>query len=138
MFILGISAYYHDSAVSLIKNEKIIAAVQEERFTRIKHDHSFPREAIKYCIKQAGIKLETIDYIIFYDKPLIKFERLLETYLSEAPKGFKSFLISIPVWLKEKLYLKETLAREFRSLFEELNENSTSKISKKFKSIILK
>jgi len=120
MYILGISAYYHDSGVALIKDEKIIAAVQEERFTRKKQDERFPRESIKYCLKEAGITLDEIDHIAFYDKPFLKFERLLTTYLAEAPKGFQTFLLSIPVWLKEKLFLKETLAREFKSLFEEL------------------
>lgn len=133
MYILGISAYYHDSAVALIKNEDIIAAVQEERFTRIKQDEGFPKESIKYCLKEANISLSQIDYISFYDKPFIKFERLLETYLAEAPKGFKSFLMSIPVWLKDKLYLKETLAREFQSLYEELNPNASKKESHQFK-----
>ncbi len=133
MYILGISAYYHDSGVALIKNEKIIAAVQEERFTRIKQDESFPIESIKYCLKEAKISLEDIDYIAFYDKPFIKFERLLETYLTEAPKGFQSFLMSMPIWLKDKLFLRETLAREFRTLYEELNPDKTEKESKDFK-----
>jgi len=133
MYILGISAYYHDSAVALIKNEDIIAAVQEERFTRIKQDESFPKESIKYCLKEANISLSQINYISFYDKPFIKFERLLETYLAEAPKGFKSFLMSIPAWLKDKLYLKETLAREFQSLYEELNPDASKKESHQFK-----
>ncbi len=133
MYILGISAYYHDSGVALIKNEKIIAAVQEERFTRIKQDESFPIESIKYCLKEAKISLEDIDYIAFYDKPFIKFERLLETYLTEAPRGFQSFLMSMPIWLKDKLFLRETLAREFRTLYEELNPDKTEKESKDFK-----
>ena len=120
MYVLGISAYYHDAGVALIENEKIIAAVQEERFTRKKQDDGFPKESIKYCLKEAGITLDDVDYITFYDKPFIKFERLLTTYLAEAPKGFQSFLLSIPVWLKDKLFLKETLAREFKSLFIEL------------------
>ena len=121
MYILGISAYYHDAGVALIKDETIVAAVQEERFTRKKQDDGFPKESIKYCLEEAGITLEDIDYITFYDKPFIKFERLLTTYLAEAPKGFRSFLLSIPVWLKDKLFLKETLSREFKSLFLELN-----------------
>ena len=120
MYILGISAYYHDAGVALIKDEEIVCAVQEERFTRKKQDDSFPKESIKYCLKEAGISLDEIDYITFYDKPFIKFERLLSTYLAEAPKGFSSFLLSIPVWLKDKLFLKETLAREFKKLFVEL------------------
>ena len=104
MKILGISAYYHDSAASLIVDGKIISAAQEERFTRKKHDSSFPRNAIQFCINESNIQLSDLDYIVFYEKPLIKFERLLETYISFAPKGFKSFLMAMPVWLKEKLY----------------------------------
>ena len=137
MYILGISAYYHDSGVALIRGETIIAAAQEERFTRIKQDDSFPKESIKYCLNEANIKLEEIDYIAFYDKPFIKFERLLETYLTEAPRGFKSFMLSIPVWLKDKLFLKETLAREFKSLYEELNPTFLEKEVKDFKSKII-
>ncbi|WP_373073606.1 carbamoyltransferase [Sulfurimonas sp.] len=137
MYILGISAYYHDSGVALINDEHIVAAVQEERFTRVKQDDSFPKESIKYCLKEAGINLEDIDYIAFYDKPFIKFERLLETYLTEAPRGFRSFLMSMPIWLKDKLFLKETLAREFKDLFEELNPDSNEKELKSFKSKII-
>jgi carbamoyltransferase len=133
MYILGISAYYHDSGVALIKDEKIIAAVQEERFTRKKQDARFPKESIKYCLQEAGITLNDIDHIAFYDKPFLKFERLLTTYLAEAPNGFQSFLLSIPVWLKEKLFLKETLSREFKSLFLELypDQEKEAKIFKK-------
>ena len=105
-YILGISAFYHDSAACLIKGEEIIAAAQEERFTRKKHDAAFPKEAIKYCLKEAGITLDQVEYLGFYDKPFLKFERLLETYLTETPSGFKSFLMAIPVWLKEKLFLR--------------------------------
>ena len=112
MKILGISAYYHDSAASLIVDGKIISAAQEERFTRKKHDSSFPRNAIQFCIDESNIQLSDLDYIVFYEKPLIKFERLLETYISFAPKGFKSFLMAMPVWLKEKLYLKSVLKKE--------------------------
>lgn len=135
MYILGISAYYHDSAVTLIKNETIICAVQEERFTRIKHDSTFPKESIKYCLKKANISFEDIEYISFYDKPLLKFERLIETYLSEAPKGFYSFLISIPLWLKQKMFLKETLSRAFKDLFLELYPEENIR-AKKFKKSI--
>ncbi len=113
MYILGISAYYHDSSAALVENETIIAAAQEERFTRKKQDSGFPEHAITYCLKEAGISLAEVDYIAFYDKPFIKFERLLETYLSDAPLGLRSFIIAIPIWLKEKLFLKETLARNF-------------------------
>jgi carbamoyltransferase len=115
-FILGISAYYHDSAAALIKDGKIIAAAQEERFTRKKHDSSFPYHAIKYCLSLENIKISDLDYIVFYDKPLLKFERLLETYLAYAPKGITSFIKAMPVWLKEKLYLKATLKQEFADL----------------------
>ena len=133
MYILGISAYYHDSGAALIKDEEIIAAAQEERFTRKKQDPDFPKNAISYCLEEAGISIDEVDYITFYDKPFIKFERLLETYLSEAPRGLKSFMMSMPVWLKDKLYLKETLSREFQSMFEEINPEIEKKESKVFK-----
>ena len=103
--ILGISAFYHDSAAALVVDGKIVAAAQEERFTRKKHDQNFPKNAVNYCLKEAGIQPEDLDYVGFYDKPLRKFERLLETYLAFVPKGFRSFRQAIPVWLKEKLYL---------------------------------
>ena len=114
--ILGISAYYHDSAAALVVDGNIIAAAQEERFTRKKHDAEFPAEAIRYCLREAGMSLTDITHVVFYDKPLIKFERLLETYLAYAPEGFRSFVKAIPVWLKEKLYLKKTLRRELAEL----------------------
>jgi carbamoyltransferase len=114
--ILGISAYYHDSAAALIRNGEVIAAAQEERFTRKKHDARFPAHAVEYCLAEAGVPLAGLDYIVFYDKPLIKFERLLETYLSYAPRGLRSFIAAMPVWLKEKLYLKSTLKKELSSL----------------------
>ncbi|MGI9317611.1 MAG: carbamoyltransferase family protein, partial [bacterium] len=115
-YILGISAYYHDSAAALLKDGDVIAAVQQERFTRKKHDAGFPAEAIEYCLEEAGIGLLDLDHVVFYDKPLVKFERLLETYLSYAPKGFRSFIAAMPIWLKEKLYLKTTLKRELSAL----------------------
>lgn len=133
MYILGISAYYHDSGVALIKDEEIIAAAQEERFTRIKQDADFPKNAIKYCLQEADITIDEVDYVAFYDKPFIKFERLLETYLTEAPKGLRSFMMSMPIWLKDKLFLKETLSREFQAVFEELNSHATDKELKAFK-----
>lgn len=114
--ILGISAYYHDSAAALLIDGKIVAAAQEERFTRKKHYAGFPENAISYCLEHARITVSDIEYIVFYDKPLIKFERLLETYLSYAPRGFRSFLSAMPVWLKEKLFLKATLKKELASL----------------------
>jgi carbamoyltransferase len=98
--VLGISAYYHDSAAALVADGSIIAAAQEERFTRKKQDAGFPGSAIKYCLQSAGIELSEVDYVVFYDKPLIKFERLLETYLAYAPRGFRSFLAAMPIWLK--------------------------------------
>ncbi|WP_353572193.1 carbamoyltransferase [Candidatus Albibeggiatoa sp. nov. BB20] len=115
MNIIGISAYYHDSAVALIRDGNIIAAAQEERFTRKKHDANFPKNALSYCLQAGEIDLQAVDYIVFYDKPLVKFERLLETYLAYAPRGFRSFLQAMPVWLKEKLYLKTVLQKELKS-----------------------
>ncbi len=116
--ILGISAYYHDSAAALVRDGEIVAAAQEERFSRKKHDARFPGHAIRYCLQEARLRLKDVDYVVFYDKPLLKFERLLETYLAYAPKGFRSFLASIPVWLREKLYLKHELKRELAALGE--------------------
>ena len=116
MNILGISAYYHDSAAALVRDGEIIAAAQEERFTRKKHDPDFPLHAIRYCLDYAAIELTDVEYIVFYDKPLVKFERLLETYLAYAPKGFRSFLSAMPIWLKEKLYLKSVLKKELATL----------------------
>lgn len=116
MNILGISAYYHDSAAVLLRDGVIAAAAQEERFSRKKHDPSFPGCAIAYCLKEGGITLDAVDFISFYDKPLLKFERLLETYLAYAPRGFRSFVTSMPVWLKEKLFLKDLLRREIAEI----------------------
>jgi carbamoyltransferase len=116
--ILGISAYYHDSAAALICDGIIIAAAQEERFSRKKHDAAFPSHAIQYCLTEVDIRLIDIDFIVFYDKPLLKFDRLLETYFATAPWGFKSFLKVMPVWLKEKLYLKATLKKELAEIAE--------------------
>ncbi|MEE4272388.1 MAG: carbamoyltransferase [Thermoanaerobaculales bacterium] len=110
--ILGISAYYHDSAAAVVVDGEITAAAQEERFTRIKHDHSFPSHAIDYCLAEAGITAEDLDYVGFYDKPFLKFERLLETYLAFAPSGFRSFLKAMPLWLNQKLHLPREIRRE--------------------------
>ncbi len=110
--ILGISAYYHDSAAALVIDGKIIAAAHEERFTRKKHDHNFPKNAIQYCLKEAKISSNELDYVVFYDKPFLKFERLLESYLEYAPIGFNSFIKSIPLWIKEKLWMKELIKKE--------------------------
>ena len=118
MQILGISAYYHDSAAALVTDGHIVAAAQEERFSRKKHDARFPTHAIQYCLNANGLGIQDLDAIVFYDKPLVKFERLLETYLAYAPKGFRSFLAAMPIWLKEKLFLKTTLKREFTKLAE--------------------
>jgi len=107
--ILGISAFYHDSAAALVIDGKIIAAAQEERFTRKKHDPSYPFNAIEFVLSFSKLKLHQIDYIVFYEKPFLKFERLLETYVAFAPKGFKSFCMSIPLWLKEKLFQKKLI-----------------------------
>ena len=104
--ILGISAFYHDSAAALLIDGKIIAAAQEERFTRKKHDPGYPYNSINYVLKEANLKLTEVDRIVFYEKPFLKFERLLETYLAFAPKGFTSFLMSMPIWLREKLFQK--------------------------------
>lgn len=116
MNILGISAFYHDSAAALIVDGEIAAAAQEERFTRKKHDAGFPAHAIEYCLAEGDLDLTDIDHITFYDKPLIKFERLLETYLAFTPKGFRSFVAAMPVWLKEKLFLKDMLKKDLASL----------------------
>jgi len=116
MNILGISAYYHDSAAAILQSGKIIAAAQEERFSRKKHDARFPVNAIGSCLEVGNMSLSDIDYIVFYDKPLLKFERLLETYLAHAPVGIRSFIQAMPIWLKEKLYLKTVLKNEFISL----------------------
>jgi carbamoyltransferase len=110
--ILGISAFYHDSAAALVRDGEIMAAAQEERFSRKKHDARFPAHAVEYCLAASGTGLKEIDYVVFYDKPLLKFERLLETYLAYAPRGFRSFLAAMPVWLKEKLFLKRLLREE--------------------------
>jgi carbamoyltransferase len=115
-YILGISAFYHDAAAALLRDGEIIAAAQEERFTRKKHDPGFPQHAVKYCLQEGGLGIRDLDSIVFYDKPLVKFERLLETYLSYAPSGIRSFIAAMPVWLKEKLALKTMLKRELSSL----------------------
>ncbi len=117
MYILGLSAWFHDSAACIIKDGKIIAAAQEERFTRIKHDANFPSNSIKYCIEEADISFDEIENIVFYEKPFLKFERLLETYLAFAPKGFKSFSMSLPLWVKDKLFQKSNLISELSNIF---------------------
>ena len=111
-YILGISAFYHDSAAALLKDGEIIAAVQEERFTRKKHDYSFPSQAVNYCLKEAQITSDQLKYIAFYDKPFIKFNRILETYLTYAPKGILSFVKAIPLWIRKKLWILDLIAKE--------------------------
>jgi carbamoyltransferase len=125
--VLGISAFYHDSAASLLRDGEIVAAVSEERLTRIKGDASFPKNSVAYCLKEAGIEAREVDYVGFYDKPLLKFERILETYLGVAPKGFKSFLLAGPLWMKEKLFMdreiKDALEYEGDVLYAEHHES---------------
>lgn len=126
--ILGISAYYHDSAACLVRDGEIVAAAQEERFTRKKHDDGFPHHAVAYCLREAGARLEDLDYVGFYDKPLLKFERILENYLGVAPRGLRSFLTAMPVWLKEKLFTGDAIRRELggyegKLLFAEHHES---------------
>ncbi len=116
MLVLGVSAFYHDSAAALIEDGRIVAAAQEERFTRKKHDAAFPRHAIRYCLHEAGVELDRVDHVAFYDKPFLKFERLLETYLAFAPRGLRSFSMAIPVWLREKLFQKSLLKTELRNI----------------------
>ena len=117
MYILGISGFYHDSAAALIVNGEIIAAAQEERFTRKKHDARFPKNAINYVFKESNFSLDQIDYVVFYEKPFLKFERLLETYVDNAPQGFRSFKTAMPIWLREKLFLKYQLVKELKQYF---------------------
>jgi carbamoyltransferase len=116
--ILGISAFYHDSAAALIKNGEITAAAQEERFTRKKHDEGFPKQAVAYCLEEAGLNAGSLDYVAFYEKPLLKFDRLIETYLAYAPRGFRSFSKAIPQWLKTKLHhpreIRKALKKEYK------------------------
>jgi carbamoyltransferase len=116
MRVLGISAFYHDSAAALVEDSRIVAAAHEERFTRRKHDLSFPKNAIAYCLEEANVRLDELDYVVFYDKPFLKFERLMETYIASAPRGFRSFQMAIPVWLREKLFQRNLLRRELRKL----------------------
>src|SRR6202171_1424153 len=116
MRVLGISAFYHDSAAALIEDGHLVGAAQEERFTRKKHDSGFPQNAVQYCLDTAGIKLRDVDYGAVYDKPFLKFERLLETYLAYAPRGFNSFRMAMPLWLKEKLFQKRLLRQELQKL----------------------
>ena len=111
--ILGISAFYHDSAACLVVDGEIVAAAQEERFTRKKHDHGFPLHAVRYCLREGRLAPSTLDYVGFYDKPIVKFERLLETYTDYAPRGFASFRMAMPLWMKQKLWLPELIRPDF-------------------------
>jgi carbamoyltransferase len=122
--VLGISAFYHDSAAAIVENGKIVAAAQEERFTRKKHDARFPSQAIGYCLSEARISASDVDHIVFYDKPFLKFERLLETYLAFAPRGFHSFRMAMPIWIREKLFQKAMLAKELKKLDKKIDWES--------------
>jgi carbamoyltransferase len=115
MRVLGISAFYHDSAAALVEDGRIVAAAQEERFTRKKYDSCYPANAIAYCLAEAGISLDEVDRVAFYDKPFLKFDRLLETYLAFAPRGFRSFRTAMPLWLKDKLFQKRRLGEKLRA-----------------------
>lgn len=126
--ILGVSAFYHDSAAALIKDGEIIAAAQEERFTRKKHDPGFPVKAIEYCLEEGGVRLSEVDHIAFYEKPFLKFERLLETYVALAPKGLTSFRAAMPVWLREKLFQKDMLIREFKKIDSDFKNDREGKM----------
>src|SRR4051794_20527580 len=114
--ILGISAFYHDSAAALVVDGRVVAAAQEERFTRKKQDASFPANAIAYCLEEGGTTLAHVDYVVFYEKPFLKFERLLETYIAFAPRGFRSFATAIPVWIREKLFQKDIIRKSLQEL----------------------
>ncbi len=122
MKILGISCYYHDSAASIIVENKIIAAVQEERYTRKKHTPDFPANSIKYCLEETGLKIKELDAIVFYDKPIVKFERLLSTFYQVAPKGLIPFIKSIPIWLKEKLFLRKLIYDNLKEIEPEFKK----------------
>ena len=130
MIILGISCYYHDSAAALVRDGEIVAAAQEERFTRKRHDSSFPKNAVRYCLREAGVTIDEVGIVAFYDKPFLKFERILETYLAYAPAGFQSFIKAIPLWIRKKLWMKEEIRRELgfggKMVFPEHHESHAS------------
>src|ERR1700724_598733 len=121
MLVLGISAFYHDSAAALLRDGEIVAAAQEERFTRKKHDPAFPRNAVAYCLAEGGIALEDVDFVVYYEKPFLKFERLLETYVAFAPRGLRSFRMAIPLWVREKLFQKNLLHNELKQFSKEFD-----------------
>jgi carbamoyltransferase len=116
MLILGISCFYHDAAAAIIEDGIVLAATQEERFTRIKHDEQFPTHSIEYCLKEVGIQLHQLDAIVFYEKPLLKFERILETFTEVAPKGLGSFLFALPKWINEKIFFKSLLKKKLKEI----------------------
>ena len=124
-YILGLSCYYHDSAAALLKNGEIVAAAQEERFSRRKHDSRFPKNAVSYCLRSQDIDLSDVKEVIYYEKPLLTFERLLETYLGSAPRGGRSFVAAMQVWLKEKLFLKNELKKNLKEVQESFDTDST-------------
>ena len=127
--ILGISAFYHDSAAAILVDGNIVAAAQEERFSRKKHDPRYPFNAVKYVLDESNLNLNQIDHIVFFEKPFLKFERLLETYMAFAPKGFKSFSLSMPIWLREKLFQKKFLFDQLKAHDENFNDISKIKFS---------
>ena len=124
MRVLGLSAFYHDSAAAIVEDGRVIAAAQEERFTRKKFDANFPKHALEYCLGACGCALGDVDYVVFYDKPFIKFERLLETYLTYSPRGFTSFRMALPLWLREKLFQKSLIAGELKALHADFDWQS--------------
>ena len=130
--VLGISAFYHDSAACLVVDGDIVSAPQEERFTRLKHDHNFPVNAARYCLSETKLSVEDLDYVAFYDKPLLKFDRLLETYLDYAPSGFSSFLKALPLWMKEKLWMPDLIRTELAKAGGEEDERAAKRLGKKF------
>jgi carbamoyltransferase len=130
--ILGISAFYHDSAACLVIDGEIVAAAQEERFTRKKHDPGFPSHACRYCLSEAGLKPADLTLVAFYEKPLTKFDRLLDTYLDYAPRGWSSFIQAMPLWMKEKLWLGDTIRRELAALEEPGDDKAAKKLAKAF------
>ena len=123
MIILGISAFYHDSSAAIIIDGKIVAAAQEERFSRIRHDLSFPSQAINFCLNFAQTKVKDLDFVVFYEKPFLKFERLLETYIGFAPKGFGSFKVSMPSWVKDKLFQKSSFKKWHNEWIARIKQN---------------
>jgi len=131
--VLGISAFYHDSAACLVIDGDVVAAAQEERFSRVKHDHNFPAQAVRYCLREAGLRPDSLDYVAFYDKPILKFDRLLETYVDYAPRGFPSFLKAMPLWMRQKLWLPELIRTELALAAGADDERAARREGKKFR-----